>query len=97
MDPLVFESCHATWVFEMESMRFRRILKGIEVDGAAVATGWRSFYGLDFDETSEVFRVRLNPEGTKLIQSWRHTSDCRQCGGHVTTELSLEDLRAVLV
>lgn len=97
MDPLVFASCHATWIFDMEAMRFRRILKGIEVDGVAVATAWRPFYGLDFDEASEVFSVRLNPRGTKLIQSWRHTGDCRQCGGHVTAEFSLEDLRAALV
>jgi hypothetical protein len=39
----------------------------------------------------------LNQRGTKLIQSWRHTCDCRQCGGHVTAELSLEELRAALV
>ncbi len=78
-------------------MRFRRVLKGIEVEGHAVVTEWRPFYGLEFDETSETFRVLLNAEGTKLIQSWRHTHDCTQCGGHVTAELSLEELQAAIV
>jgi hypothetical protein len=95
--PLVFESCNATWIFDTDAMRFRRVLKGIEVEGHAVVTEWRPFYGLEFDETSETFRVLLNAEGTKLIQSWRHTHDCTQCGGHVTAELSREELRAAIV
>ena len=96
MEPMIFESCHATWLFDREAMRFRRILKGVEVDGHPVATQWRAFYGLEFDESSERFTVLLNPEHTKLIRSWRHTGNCIQCGGHVTAELSLEDLQGAL-
>jgi hypothetical protein len=94
--PTVFESCNSTWVFDGEHMRFRRILKGIEVDSRAVVTEWRSFYGLEVADDSESFTVLLNPEGTRLIRSWRHTGDCDQCGGHVTAELSLEDVEAAL-
>jgi hypothetical protein len=96
MEPLVYESCHATWLFDHQTMRFRRILKGIEVDGRPVATEWRRFYGIELDEGNEGFTVLLNAEHSRLIRSWRHTHGCTQCGGHVTAELSLEDLRSAL-
>ena len=47
MDPMIFESCHATWLFDIQAMRFRRIIKGVEGDGHPVATAWRAFYGLE--------------------------------------------------
>jgi len=94
MEPLVLESCHSTWLFDVERMRFRRILKGIDVDSHQASTGWRSYYGLDIDPVSESFVVRLNPEGTRLLRSWRHVERCAQCGGEATGELSVEDLRS---
>ena len=96
MTPLIFESCHATWIFDTESMRFRRVLKGVEVDGQPVATQWRAYYGLGHDEHSDSFTVVLDPEHTKLLRSWRHTDKCTQCGGAVTAELSVEELQAAL-
>jgi hypothetical protein len=96
LGPLVFESCHSTWVFDSERMRFRRILKGIEVDDHRVATEWRSYYGLVVGEDSEAFTVLLNPEGTRMIRSWRHTRDCPECGEHMTAELSQADIEAAL-
>jgi hypothetical protein len=93
---IVFESCNSTWVFDGEHMRFRRILKGIEVDQRAVFTEWRPYFGLEVADDTEAFTVLLNPEGTRLIRSWRHTGNCTQCGGHVTVELSLEDIGAAL-
>jgi hypothetical protein len=93
MTPLVFESCHSTWHFDTAQRRFRRILKGATVDGASVASGWRQFYGLEVDPYSESFTVLLNPAGTRLLRSWRHTHDCAQCGGHATEELALGELR----
>ena len=97
MAPTVFESCNSTWVFDREHRRFRRILKGIEVDEHAVLTEWRPYFGLEVADDSEAFTVLLNPEGSRLIRSWRHTGDCAQCGGHVTSELSLEDIERALV
>jgi hypothetical protein len=96
MSPTVFESCNSTWVFDQEHMRFRRILKGIEVDQRAVVTEWRPYFGLEVADDTEAFTVLLNPEGTRLIRSWRHTEDCAQCGGHVTAEHSLDEIEAAL-
>ncbi|HEX3794179.1 MAG TPA: hypothetical protein VHV57_06735 [Acidimicrobiales bacterium] len=96
MDVITLESCHSTWVFEPNAMRFRRILKEIEVGDHAVATGWRPYFRLQLESDSEAFTVFLNPEGSRLIRSWRHTQDCQQCGGHVTAVLSLTELRNAL-
>src|SRR3974390_366560 len=60
--PVVFESCHSTWVFDTEHMRFRRILRGIEVHDHAVVTEWRRYFGLEMSDDSEAFTVFLNPE-----------------------------------
>jgi hypothetical protein len=93
MEPLVFESCHSTWLFDTDQMRFRRILKGLEPNNHHVSTEWRPYFGLELDADGEYFSVILNAEGSRLLRSWRHTSDCVQCGAHVTAELSLEDVR----
>src|ERR1700685_2138271 len=96
MEPLVFESCHLTWLFDTERMRFRRILKGLESGPKHVATDWRAYFGLEVDPQGEYFSVLLTPDGSRLLRSWRHTSDCAECGEHVTSELSLSDLRSAL-
>ncbi len=93
MEPLVFESCHSTWLFDARGMRFRRILKGVTAEERPVATEWRPYFGLEVGSHSEAFTVLLNPEGTRLLRSWRHTQDCGQCGGHATAVLSLDELR----
>lgn len=91
---LVLESCHSTWLFDTERMRFRRFLKGLDLDARQASTAWRPYYGLEMDEYSESFVVLLNPEGTRLLRSWRHVDRCPQCGGEATAELSLEELRS---
>ena len=92
--PLVLESCHSTWLFDTERMRFRRILKGLELDVHHASTAWRPYFGLELDPVSESFVVLLNPEGTRLLRSWRHVDHCPQCGGEATTELSIDELRS---
>jgi len=92
MGETVFESCHSTWLFDTERMRFRRILKGSD-GGGRVVTEWRPYHELKTQSRSEAFTVVLNAEGTRLLRSWRHTRDCTQCGGHVTAELSLNELK----
>ncbi len=94
MDPVIFESCHTTWIFDTDRMRFRRILKGAEFGHHLVTTEWRPYYGLELDPHSESFAVLLAPDGSRLLRSWRHTHDCAQCGGQVTAELSVDELRA---
>lgn len=96
MEAIILESCHSTWVVDPDRMRFRRILKEVEVGSRSVATEWRPYYQFHFDPKGETFTVSLTPDGSHRIQSWRHTEDCAQCGGHVTAELSLEELRAVI-
>jgi hypothetical protein len=91
--PLVLESCHSTWLFDTTRMRFRRILKGLNLDAATASTAWRDYFGLELDPYSESFVVMLNPEGTRLLRSWRHVQHCPQCGGEATAELSLDELR----
>jgi hypothetical protein len=92
MKEMILESCHSTWVFEVYRKRFCRVLKGIEISYRAVSTDWRPYSHLEVDTQSEEFVVYLNEERTHLIRSWRHTGDCAQCGGHKTTELSMEDI-----
>ena len=89
----VLESCHSTWIFDTEKLRFRRILKGLALDAHAATTAWRAYYGLEIDPISESFVVLLNPEGTRLLRSWRHVEQCPQGGGNQTAELSLHELR----
>ncbi len=94
VSPLVLESCHSTWLFDTEGMRFRRILKGLDLDARNASTAWRPYFGLELDPVSESFVVLLNPEGTRLLRSWRHVEHCPQCGGDATVELSIDQLRA---
>lgn len=92
----ILESCNSTWIFDEVHLRFRRILKGIEVQDRTVFTAWRPYARLELAADSEAFTVLLNEEGTRMICSWRHSQDCAQCGAQATTELSLEDIRSVL-
>ncbi len=94
---LVLESCHSTWLFDTERMRFRRILKGLDLDARQASTAWRPYYGLEMDSMSESFVVLLNPEGSRLLRSWRHVDRCPQCGGEATAELSIDDLRSAAI
>ena len=90
----ILESCHSTWIFDTEKLRFRRVLKGLALDAHNATTAWRPYYGLEIDPISESFVVLLNPEGTRLLRSWRHVEHCPQCGGNQTAELSLDELRS---
>ncbi len=93
VEPLIFESCHSTWLFDTYNLRFRRTLKGVNIGEHPATTQWRPYYGITVDPLSEAFTVLLDPEGTRLLRSWRHTHACSQCGGHSTAELSLDEMR----
>ena len=96
LDVHVLESCHSTWIFDPRHLRFRRILKGIEIGHRAVATEWRPYWQVQLDAEGEGFTVFLNSSRTRLIRSWRHTCDCSQCGASDTVELSLGDIHLTL-
>jgi hypothetical protein len=94
--PTTIESCHSTWIFDTDRMRFRRILKGTEVGGQPVATGWRDYSRLDAPPNAETFTVFLNESGSRMIRSWRHKTGCTQCGEQLTRAMSLESLRTAV-
>jgi hypothetical protein len=96
MEATILESCHSTWIFDGDRMRFRRVLKDIEYAHQPVATDWRPYHQLQIDPLAETFTVVLNQDGTRLVRSWLHTGDCVQCCGLVTAELSLAELRAAV-
>lgn len=96
MREIIIESCHSTWVIDTANSRFRRMVKGADRASGPVATDWRPCFGVEIDPMSESFVVLLNPEGSRLLRSWRHVEHCPQCGGEATSELSLRDLRSAL-
>jgi hypothetical protein len=93
VDEVIIESCHSTWIIDIEHERFRRVVKSPTRHDSPASTGWQPCYGVEIDPLSESFVVLLNPEGTRLLRSWRHLEHCSQCGGEATSELSLRDLR----
>jgi hypothetical protein len=96
LDVLVLESCHSTWIFDPRRLEFCRILKGVEVASRSVVTKWRPYSQVQLDPEAEGFTVYLNAAGTRLIRSWRHATNCTQCGASDTAELSLQDVHRML-
>ena len=90
----VVETCHSTWIFDEQAHRFRRVLKGPSRD--RVSTDWRAYDHLVIGPGSDAFLVFLDATGVRVLRSTPHSANCRRCGQEQTTELSLEDLRALL-
>jgi hypothetical protein len=95
-DVLVLESCHSTWIFDPVRLEFCRILKGVEVASRSVVTKWRPYWQVQLDPEAEGFTVYLNASGTRLIRSWRHATNCKQCGASATAELSAQDVHRII-
>jgi hypothetical protein len=83
--PYVLESCHSSWLFDIPKMRFQRRPKGL---APSVVTPWQKYYEIRFDEDSNVFLVFLNRQKTRLLRSWIHDENCKECGGNQTGEVS---------
>jgi len=78
---LTLDSCHSRWIFDTERHRFRRVLRGPELELRTVATEWRPYHDLHVDEESDSFVVALNEAGTRMLRSWRHVEgSCPNCG-----------------
>jgi hypothetical protein len=97
---VVLDSCHSVWYFQPGRLRFRRALKGL--GEPYVSTGWRPYFGLHLDTDSDGFVVLLNPQGTRLLRSWRHSPGRHSCEfcvedivGDRTEELVLDDIRSM--
>ena len=91
---VVIESCHSTWLFDAVDRRFCRVLR-TSAETTSVTTDWRPYDRLVVEDGTDAFIVILDASGTRLLRSWRHVQHCRHCGGDVTAELSVEDLRRV--
>jgi hypothetical protein len=94
--PLVIESCHSTWVIDQERRRFRRVLKGLDLDTRHASTDWRGYHSFEIDELTGGFVLWLNESGSRVMRSRRHTERCADCGGEVTSELSLDEVVSLL-
>ena len=96
MNLITLESCHSTWIFDARHLRFCRILKGIAAGQHRISTEWRPYWELVIDPHEESFTVFLNESRTRLVRSSVHTRECVRCGGHHTTELSLDSIHGAV-
>lgn len=81
---VTIESCHSTWTFDIRNHRFRRILRGFEGAVDPPTTEWRPYHGVEEYPGTDSFVVWLNPEGTRLLRSWRHRPHCAACADRRT-------------
>jgi hypothetical protein len=78
---ITLDSCHSRWVFDTDRMRFRRVLRGPDLELRTVTTEWRPYFELHIEENSDSFVVTLNADGTRMLRSWRHLDgNCPNCG-----------------
>lgn len=88
------ESCHSLWSFDVRNQQFRRTIRGFEGAVNQPVTEWRPYYGFEEYPGSDSFVVWLNPQGTRLLRSWRHGPDCPACGSRKTSETIRPDASA---
>ena len=93
-DVRVIESCHSIWLFDDAGKRFCRISR--DAHSASTPLEWRTFDRLVLHPLSDAFVVFLDSSSTSMLRSWRHQDPCNRCGGEVTMEMSLEDLRILM-
>jgi len=89
---ITLESCQGSWMFQPARMRFRRALRVPGRPGAT--TEWCTYFGLHFVDADR-FVVLLNPQGTRLLHSWRHRpgTGCDACTGPRSTEHMRGEMR----
>ncbi len=92
-DYIVLESCNSTWLFNEEKWEFKRVLKGLDLDNNSASTEWRKYFGLEVDDESDAFVIKLNESGSRLLRAWQHRDPCKQCGYTETSEISLAEIK----
>ncbi len=65
------ETANSVWVFEPARRRFWRVPRGLDVNSPATARAWQPYDKLELDADSGAFTVWLDPEGTRLLRSYR--------------------------
>jgi hypothetical protein len=88
METVTIETCDCTWIFDADTMRFRRVLRDTEGDGRSFATAWLPYFRLEVNPDTETFTVVLTAGGTRMIRSSSHVGDCDQCRHDMSGELS---------
>ena len=91
---VVIESCHSTWLFVTADRRFCRVVRD-DANPSGVPTDWRPYDRLVVEDDTDAFVIFLDASGTRLLRSWRHTSDCDHCDRDLTSEMSLADIHRV--
>ena len=51
MEAVILDACHSVWIFDMDTMRYCQILEGLESSSRPLASEWRSYSYLEFDDT----------------------------------------------
>ncbi len=95
-DVTSIESCNSVWIFDTQTMEFKRRIRNLSGETEDVSTDWRPYFGLNVDESSKSFVVQLNESGTRLLKSFIHKDPCTRCSESNTTEISLEEINRVL-
>ena len=90
----VVESCQSIWLFNEADRLFTKAARGSIRDSNAVE--WRPYDRLVFHPRTDAFIVFLDAANTRVLRSWRHREPCPHCGGEVTSEMSVNDLREAL-
>lgn len=90
-EPYVIESCHSTWIFDLANHRFRRTVKGRELN-RRFSTDWRVYDHVVFDSESGAFLIFLDALGTRVLRSQRHSGQCERCGDFTAT-ICVDDLK----
>lgn len=89
----IVESCNCTWLVDPRARRFRRVLKGLDLDVLEASTGWRDYHAVEIDEDSDSLVVYLDESRTRLIRSPRHHRNCPHCRDDRMHDLAPEQLR----
>jgi len=76
------DSTNSTWLFDIASMRFCRLPRGIDPTLAPPPGEWQAYYGLEFD-VSGAFTIALNSDHTRLLRAWPENQEA-------TKELELQ-------
>ena len=90
----IVESCQSIWLFNEADQLFTKMARG-SIRDSNVAE-WRAYDRLLFHPRSDAFIVFLDAANTRVLRSWRHREPCPHCGGEVTSEMSVDDLREAL-
>lgn len=93
-DVRVIESCHSIWLLDESAKRFCRIRR--DSLSSNLPLDWRPYDRLVLHPLSDAFVVFLDASSTRMLRSWRHQDPCARCGGEVTMEMSVDDLRRLM-